>query len=56
MIKMYNYNGVNNYVFVNGTESHTFKVKDSEIVATLLCIGNISKEFSVDSDWIKTLD
>ena len=43
------YNGANSYLFVNGTEVHKFKAKDSEIVATHLCLGNISKEFSVDN-------
>ena len=43
------YNGANSYLFVNGTEIHTFKAKDSEIVATPLCLGNISKDFSVDN-------
>ena len=47
------YNGANSYLFVNGTEIHKFKVKDSEIVATPLCLGNISKDFSVDN-MIKT--
>ena len=37
------YNGANSYLFVNGTEIHKFKAKDSEIVATPLCLGNISK-------------
>ena len=36
-------------MFVNGTEIHKFKAKDSEIVATQLCLGNISKEWSVDN-------
>ena len=35
------YNGNNSYLFVNGTEIHKFKAKDSEIVATPLCLGNI---------------
>ena len=35
------YNGANSYLFVNGTEIHKFKAKDSEIVATPLCLGNI---------------
>ena len=35
--------------FVTGTEIISFKVKDSEIVATPLCLGNISKDFSVDN-------
>ena len=42
------YNGANIYLFVNGTEIIKFKAKDSEIVATPLCLGNISKDWSVD--------
>ena len=42
------YNGTNSYLFVNGTEIAEFKAKDSEIVATPLFLGNISKNFSVD--------
>ena len=34
-------------MFVNGKEIHKFKAKDSEIVATPLCLGNISKDWSV---------
>ena len=33
---------------INGTESYNFKGKDSEIAATPLCLGNISKDWSVD--------
>ena len=40
------YNGANSYLFVNGTENVKFKAKDSEIVATPLCLRNITKEFS----------
>ena len=43
------YNGTNSSLFVNGTEIHKFKAKDPEIVATPLCLGNISKDFSVDN-------
>ena len=43
------YNGANSYLFVNGTEICKFRAKDYEIVATPLCLGNISKEFSVDN-------
>ena len=43
------YNGASSYLFVNGTEIHTLEAKDSEVVATLLCLGNISKDFSVDN-------
>ena len=37
------YNGENSYLFVIGTDIIKFKAKDSEIVATPLCLGNISK-------------
>ena len=43
------YNGANNYLLVNGTEIHNFKARDSKILATPLCLGNISKDFSVDN-------
>ena len=43
------YNGANSYLFVNGTEIYKFKVKDFEIVATPLYLGNISKVWSVDN-------
>ena len=41
------YDGANIYLFVNGTEIYKFKAKDPEIVAVLLCLGNISKDWSV---------
>ena len=43
------YNGANSYLFVNGTEIIKFKVKDSEILAYSLCLGNISKDWSQDN-------
>ena len=43
------YNGTNSYLFVNDTEIYKFKAKDSEIAASLLCLGNISKDWSVDN-------
>ena len=43
------YNGANSYLFVNGTEIIKSKAKDTEIVATPLCLGNISKDWSVDN-------
>ena len=43
------YNGGKNYLFVNGTEIHNFKAKDSEIAASPSCLGNVSKDFSVDN-------
>ena len=43
------YNGANSHLFVNGTEIYKFKAKDSEIVASPLCLGNISKDWSTDN-------
>ena len=42
------YNGANSYLFANGTEIYKFKAKDSEIAASLLCLGNISRHWSTD--------
>ena len=42
------YNVANSYRFVNSTEIIKFKAKDFEIVVHPLCLGNISKDFSVD--------
>ena len=42
-------NGANSYLFVNGITIPKFKAKDSEIVAAPLCLGNISKDWSVDN-------
>ena len=36
-------------MFVNSTEIYKFKAKDPEIVATSLCLGNISKDWSADN-------
>ena len=43
------YNGANSYLFVNGTEIYKFKAKDSEILVGLICLGNISKDWSVNN-------
>ena len=43
------YNGGNSYVFVNATEIIKFKAKDSAIVASPLCLGNISNDWSTDN-------
>ena len=48
------YNGANSYLFVNGTEIHKFKAKDCEFLASPLCLGNISKDWSTDN--MKKLD
>ena len=41
------YNRSNSYLFVNGKEIYKFKAKDSNIVATPLCLENISKDWSI---------
>ena len=43
------YNGANSYLFVNDTEIIKFKTKDSEIASSSLCLGSISKDWSVDN-------
>ena len=43
------YNGANSYLFVNGKEIIKFNAKVFEIAATSLCLGNISKDCSVDN-------
>ena len=43
------YNRANSYLFVNGTEIIKFKANDSQIIATPLCLGYISKDWSVDN-------
>ena len=36
------------YLFVNGIEIYKFKANDSEFVASPICLGNISKDWSTD--------
>ena len=43
------YNGANSYFFVNGKEIPKFKAKDSETVATPLCLGNVSINWTIDN-------
>ena len=43
------YNGANSYLFVNGTDISKSKAKDSNIVASPLCLGNIYKDWSTDN-------
>ena len=43
------YNGSNSYLFVNSTEIIKFKAKAFNIIATPLCLGNISKDWPVDN-------
>ena len=39
---------------MNGTEIYKFRAKYSEIVAIPLCLGNISKDWSIDNMKKKT--
>ena len=51
-IKFYlslHYNGANSYLSVNGTGIIKFKAKDSEITPHELCLGSVSKDWSVDN-------
>ena len=43
------YNGANSYLLGNDTDIYQFKAKDSEIVASQLCLGNISRDWSADN-------
>ena len=43
------YNGSNSYLLINGTEIYISKTKDSEIIAAPICLGGISRDFSVDN-------
>ena len=36
-------------MFVNDTEIYKFEAKDSEILASPLCLGDISKDWSIDN-------
>ena len=40
------YNGDNSYLFVNGGDELKFKTKNNEIPKNLLCVGNISSDWS----------
>ena len=42
-------NETNSFLFVNSTDIIKFKAKDSNIIATPLCLGNISRDWSVDN-------
>ena len=43
------YNEANSYLFVNGAEIIKLKAEDSGIAAYPMCLGNISKDWSVDN-------
>ena len=43
------YNGNNSLLFVNAVEMYHFKAKDSDIKPYPLCLGNISKDFTLNN-------
>ena len=43
------YNGANSYLFVNGTEIYKFEANNSESLIGAICLGKISKNWSVDN-------
>ena len=43
------YNGSNNFLFIDDTKICQFKVEDSEIKPYPLCLGNISKDFTINN-------
>ena len=43
------YNGNNGFFFVNATKIYHFKVKNSEIKGYALCLGTVSKDFTINN-------
>ena len=43
------YNGSNGFLFVDATKIYRFRGKDSEIKDYALCLGNISKDFTINN-------
>ena len=43
------YNGSNSFLFVNATKVYQFKAKNSEIKDYGLCLGNFSKDFTINN-------
>ena len=43
------YNGSNSFLFVSYSKIYQFKAKDSEIKDCTLCLGNISKDFTINN-------
>ena len=42
------YKGSNSFLFVNATKIYQFKAKISEIKDYALCLGNLSKDFTIN--------
>ena len=43
------YNGINIFLFVNAVKVYQFKAKNSEINDYALCLGNGSKDFTINN-------
>ena len=43
------YIGSNSFLFVNATKVYQFKAKNSEIKDYALCLGNVSKDFTINN-------
>ena len=43
------YNGSNSFLFVNATKINQFKAEDSQIKHYRFCLGNISKDFTINN-------
>ena len=48
-MKGLHYNRSNSFFFVNAAKISQFKAKDSEIKDYTLCLGNISKDFTINN-------
>ena len=43
------FNGSNSFLFVNATKVYQFKAENSEIKDYALCLGNVSKYFTINN-------
>ena len=48
LLSLYYYRS-NGFLFVNATKIHQFNAKSSEVKPYILCLGNISKDFTIDN-------
>ena len=53
-ILILHYNKSNSFLFINATKIFQFKAKNSEIENYALCLGNISKDFTINDMKKKT--
>ena len=48
LLSLYYYRS-NGFLFVNATKIYQFNAKSSEVKPYILCLGNISKDFTIDN-------